>query len=537
VVAQVRLEAAERVELEVKLSAGDYLIRGPRLVGQQRLRVRPTPAPSTHEVAISELGKTDHTPVLRAGRQVVTLTNDLDHLQVLRIERMIARDDVVTATHASTLALFRELFPDQVLGQNRPIAADEMTLVATYLQADQLYDSLGDREAYDLIAKHLDVLRTCIASHRGTVAKTVGEGVLAAFVDCEHAVDAALAMQSALDEESELSCIRLSIGINRGRTLVATMNQRLDYFGATARAVNALPDFAAGDILMTETVFGDPEVQARLRKRGLTGSIESLHLPGRPTRRFNVSLFLETNFNMTVTTTNDADIKFTLVQVDQDVPSERRFTLHDGVCEVGRGSGCGFRINSGSVSKRHARFIASGMQLIVEDLGSTNGTFVNGKRVSHSALVDRDIVQFANATFRIERCKAVEHDGTIEEGLAQWAQTLISFDTLLSEKRVIPFYQPIITMDRSQVVGFEVLARSSLPELTNPAAMFGVAERLGQQAALSELMRSEGMRVAAAGKAQNRFYLNTHPIEVVNERMIESLVSLRATVSQHGNHD
>jgi EAL domain-containing protein (putative c-di-GMP-specific phosphodiesterase class I) len=231
---------------------------------------------------------------------------------------------------------------------------------------------------------------------------------------------------------------------------------------------------------------------------------------------------------MTVTTTNNSDIKFTLVQVDQDVPSERRFTLHDGVCEVGRGSDCGFRINSGSVSKRHARFIASGMQLIVEDLGSTNGTFVNGKRVSHSALVDRDIVQFANATYRIERCQAIEHDGTVEEGLAQWAQTLISFDTLLNEKRVIPFYQPIFTMDRSQVVGFEVLARSNLPELTNPAAMFGVAERLGQQAALSELMRSEGMRVAAIGnQVQNRFYLNTHPIEVVNERMIASLVLLR----------
>ena len=283
VVAQIRLEAAERVELELKLNAGDYLIRGPRLVGQQRIRVRSTPAPSTHEVAISELGKTDHTPVLRAGRQVLTLTNDRDHLQVLRVERMIPRDDVVTATHASTLSLFRELFPDQVLGQSRPIAADEMTLVATGIfEVDHLYESLGDREAYDLIAKHLEVLRACVAAHRGTVAKTVGEGVLAAFIDCEHAVDAALAMQSALDEESELRCICLSIGVNRGRTLVATMNQRLDYFGATARAVGALPEFAAGDVLLMESVFGDPEVQSRLRKRGLVGTIESLHLPGRP---------------------------------------------------------------------------------------------------------------------------------------------------------------------------------------------------------------------------------------------------------------
>jgi len=283
VAAQIRLEASDRVELEVKLSAGDYLIRGPRLVGQQRFRVRLTPAPSSLDLALSELGKTEHTPVLRAGRQTLLLTNDLDHLQVMRIERMVPREDVVTASRASTLALFRELFPDQVMGQNKPIAANEVTLVATgVFDVDALYASLGDREAYDLIGRHLAVLRACVESYRGTIAKTVGEGVLAAFADCEHAVDAALAMQAAINEEPALKAIRLSIGVNRGRTLVATLNQRLDYFGATARLVSALPDFAAGDLLLTESVFGDPQVQLRLRSRGIESQIETVHLPGRP---------------------------------------------------------------------------------------------------------------------------------------------------------------------------------------------------------------------------------------------------------------
>jgi len=283
VAAQIRLEASDRVELEVKLSAGDYLIRGPRLVGQQRFRVRSTPAPSSLDISISELGKTEHTPVLCAGRQTLVLTNDLDHLQVMRVERMIPRDDVVTASRASTLALFRELFPDQVMGQNKPIAADEVTLVATSVfDVDSLYANLGDRDAYELIGRHLDVLRACVESYRGTIAKTVGEGVLAAFADCEHAVDAALAMQAAINEEPSLRAIRLSIGVNRGRTLVATLNQRLDYFGATARLVSALPDFAAGDLLLTESVFGDPQVQQRLRSRGIESKIETVHLPGRP---------------------------------------------------------------------------------------------------------------------------------------------------------------------------------------------------------------------------------------------------------------
>jgi serine/threonine protein kinase/class 3 adenylate cyclase len=282
VVAQVRLEAGERIELELKLGGGDFLIRGPRLVGQQRFRVRSLPAPSTHQVAISELGKHEHTPVMRSGIQLLTITNDLDHIQIIRVERMVPRDDVVTATRASTLSLFRELFPDQVLGQNRPIAADEMTLVATSVfDVDSLYASLGDRAAYEMIGRHLEVLRACVASHRGTVAKTVGEGMLAAFVDCEHAVEAALSLQASIDEEPELKPIRLSIGVHRGKILVATMNERLDYFGATARTVNALPQAAEGNILLTEAVFGDPQVQSLLSKRGHVGTVEELSLSNR----------------------------------------------------------------------------------------------------------------------------------------------------------------------------------------------------------------------------------------------------------------
>ncbi|MGV3485064.1 MAG: protein kinase domain-containing protein [Planctomycetaceae bacterium] len=285
VAAQLRLEAGERIELEIQLSAGDYLIRGPRLIGQQRLRVRSTPAPSSFEITLSELGKSDHTPVLRAGQQTLTLTNDLERLQVIRVERMIPRDDVVTATHVSTIPLFRELFPEQVMSEHRPISADEMTLLATGIcGVDDLYGRLGDREAYDLIGRQLDVLRACVASHRGTVAKTVGEGILAAFLDCDHAVEAALAMQASLDEEPGLKSIRLSIAVHRGRTLVATMNQRLDYFGATARAVSALPDFAAGDLVLTESVFADPGVQSRLRTRGVASVVEPIQLPGRPSQ-------------------------------------------------------------------------------------------------------------------------------------------------------------------------------------------------------------------------------------------------------------
>ncbi|MCA9200315.1 MAG: EAL domain-containing protein, partial [Planctomycetales bacterium] len=88
-------------------------------------------------------------------------------------------------------------------------------------------------------------------------------------------------------------------------------------------------------------------------------------------------------------------------------------------------------------------------------------------------------------------------------------------------------------MARNEIIAYEVLARSSLDEFKNPALMFGVAERLGQEAALSELMRMEGLRIAAASPLQNaRFFLNTHPAEVVNVRLLRSLETLRSQFPQ-----
>jgi pSer/pThr/pTyr-binding forkhead associated (FHA) protein len=48
---------------------------------------------------------------------------------------------------------------------------------------------------------------------------------------------------------------------------------------------------------------------------------------------------------------------------------------------LGRDPGCEFVINDIEVSRRHARLIAQSGGYVIEDLGSTNGTFVEGERV------------------------------------------------------------------------------------------------------------------------------------------------------------
>ena len=66
---------------------------------------------------------------------------------------------------------------------------------------------------------------------------------------------------------------------------------------------------------------------------------------------------------------------------------------------VGRGLDADLRVQDTGISRRHARFLPDAGQVVVEDLGSTNGTFVNGHRVGgRHVLADADKLQFGTST-------------------------------------------------------------------------------------------------------------------------------------------
>ena len=60
--------------------------------------------------------------VLRSGRQLLALTNDYPQELVARLERAAPREDALTAARASTLALFRELFPGEILSPGQLVS-------------------------------------------------------------------------------------------------------------------------------------------------------------------------------------------------------------------------------------------------------------------------------------------------------------------------------------------------------------------------------------------------------------------------------
>ncbi len=70
---------------------------------------------------------------------------------------------------------------------------------------------------------------------------------------------------------------------------------------------------------------------------------------------------------------------------------------------IGRAASCEIAIDDGYMSHRHARISGSGGQAYVEDLGSTNGTFVNGRLLESKVLLKpRDMVRAGSFEFRYE---------------------------------------------------------------------------------------------------------------------------------------
>jgi diguanylate cyclase (GGDEF)-like protein len=78
----------------------------------------------------------------------------------------------------------------------------------------------------------------------------------------------------------------------------------------------------------------------------------------------------------------------------------KKYNLDQPALIVGRSSKCDVQVDQESVSRNHAKIINTGKTIILRDLGSTNGTYVNDELIDEYVLHDGDLVKIGRTIFK-----------------------------------------------------------------------------------------------------------------------------------------
>ncbi len=129
-----------------------------------------------------------------------------------------------------------------------------------------------------------------------------------------------------------------------------------------------------------------------------------------------------------------------LVKIYPASPLDQPVELTDAPTVVGRDEACEVCVCEDSISRRHAEIAFDGHNYYVQDLGSTNGTFVNDARVSSSRLNSGDRMRFGNHIYKFITLDGVEskyHEIVFKmmttDGLTQVYNKRFLLDTLERE--------------------------------------------------------------------------------------------------------
>jgi chromosome segregation ATPase len=92
-----------------------------------------------------------------------------------------------------------------------------------------------------------------------------------------------------------------------------------------------------------------------------------------------------------------ADWSAELIRIDNGQPVTHVLSRRT---RIGRAAGCELQIDSSSVSRHHALVLVGPRETIIEDLNSTNGVLINGRKVSRQVLSDGDAITIGEIQFR-----------------------------------------------------------------------------------------------------------------------------------------
>lgn len=231
----------------------------------------------------------------------------------------------------------------------------------------------------------------------------------------------------------------------------------------------------------------------------------------------------------------DRSCVWSLVRRSENGEEEISTNIVSGRMSVGRRPNNALCVNHRTVSGLHAQLTMIDEDLLLEDMQSTNGTLVNGVRLHGNTLLnDGDVVHFGQTIFSVAQSVHTPStpgkfsNKTFVASHPEDAILYEGFDQLMNRPDIDPYFQPIVKLATSEVIGYEVLVRSKVKGLEFPDRIFRIAAMRMAEVKLSELCRSEGLLSAIQFDSNAKFFLNTHAAELETPRLLDSLCELRA---------
>ena len=214
-----------------------------------------------------------------------------------------------------------------------------------------------------------------------------------------------------------------------------------------------------------------------------------------------------------------------------------RIVLEQMPFRIGRHPSANYIIYSRQVSKEHTEIVRAGKDFRIRDLGSTNGTFVNGQRIREAPLVNGDIIHVAHKEFRFAYTPNELADPTGSGLFTELARSKLPASIirggehlreLLKEQWVRVVFQPIVSLETSALVGYECLGRGTHTALSpNPGDLFGLAGQCNLAGELSRTFRQVATQEAPLIPNHVHLFFNLHPSEMCKESLLSSLRVLK----------
>jgi len=223
-----------------------------------------------------------HLGSLYSGPVVVEIENRLEQRACLWAAHFIGQppkkgitfDPFLSGKRLLTTQTFRNLFRSETVSIDEGIGVKDITFLFTDLKGSTaLYDQIGDPKAYFLVRQHFDTLGNAINRYQGATVKTIGDAVMAVFMNPLDAVHTGLEMLRDIEDFNHniSDKLVLKIGIHSGHSIVVTLNDRLDYFGQTVNIASRVQGLAdAGEIYLSADIYTFPGVQEAIAQRDIS---------------------------------------------------------------------------------------------------------------------------------------------------------------------------------------------------------------------------------------------------------------------------